>query len=100
MDLGKNFKHYRKLAKLTQKEAAKEMGINSYQLANYETNRSEPSIAILKKMSVTYGVSIDRLVRNRQMPSVKPIKEEYTDLNELLDNLTELVNKYNNNKDS
>ena len=62
MNLGKRFKSYRKKAGFSQKEAAERLGIKSYQLANYETNRSEPSIAVLKKMSYYYKVSIDWLV--------------------------------------
>ena len=56
MKLGERFKSYRLRRKLSQKEAADLMGIKSYQLANYETNRSEPSIEVLKAMSVVYKV--------------------------------------------
>ena len=49
MDFGKSFKHYRKRAKLTQKEAAELIGIKDYQLANYKTNRGQPSLEMLKK---------------------------------------------------
>ena len=59
MDYGKSFKFYRQKANLTQKEAADKIGIKDYQLGNYETNRSEPSLDILLKMSKVYLVSID-----------------------------------------
>ena len=62
MNLGYRFQKYRRRVGLSQKEAAEKIGINNYQLGNYETNRSEPSIAILKKMAALYGVSIDNLV--------------------------------------
>ena len=71
MNLGKRFKKYRQKVGLTQKEAAELIGINSYQLGNYETNRSEPSIAILKGMSRTYKVSVDDLIGN----NIKEIPE-------------------------
>lgn len=64
MDLGKRFKRFREKRGLTQSHAAELIGINNYQIGNYETNRSEPSIAILKKMSEVYDVSIDILVGN------------------------------------
>ena len=48
MDLGKRFKRYREKQGLTQNQAAELIGINNYQIGNYETNRSEPSIEILK----------------------------------------------------
>ena len=66
MDLGKRFKRYRERKGLTQGQAAELIGINSYQIGNYETNRSEPNISILKKMSEIYEVSIDTLVGNFQ----------------------------------
>ncbi len=87
MNLGERFKKYRKKAGLTQKEAAQVIGINSYQLGNYETNRSEPSITILKKMSNVYGVSIDTLVGNNTLPEeIKGIKEK--------DNLEQIIKEF------
>ena len=87
MDLGERFKKYRKKAGLTQKEASQIIGINSYQLGNYETNRSEPSITILKKMSNVYGVSIDTLVGNYKLP------EEIADIKEK-DNLEQIIKEF------
>lgn len=87
MDLGERFKKYRKKAGLTQKEASQVIGINSYQLGNYETNRSEPSITILKKMSNVYGVSIDTLVGNYKLP------EEIADIKEK-DNLEQIIKEF------
>ena len=67
MDNGKRFEKYRKNKGLSQKEAAEQLGIKGYLLANYESNRSEPSIDTLKKMSQLYGTSIDNLVGNRKV---------------------------------
>lgn len=64
MDLGKRFKRYRERRGLTQNQAAELIGVKNYQLGNYETNRSEPSISTLKRMSEVYEVSIDILVGN------------------------------------
>ena len=64
MDFGKSFKHYRQKAGLTQKEAADLIGIKDYQLGNYETNRSQPSLEILVKMSKVYLVSVDKMLGN------------------------------------
>ena len=72
MKYGKRFKTYRVKVNLSQLEAAKLIGVKNYQLGNYETNRSEPSIDTLKKMSEVYNVSIDTLVGNL---SVKKPKE-------------------------
>jgi transcriptional regulator with XRE-family HTH domain len=103
MDFGKSFKFYRQKAGLTQKEAAEKIGVKDYQLANYETNRSQPSLDILKKMSKVYLVSIDKMLGNNLSANkrVKETKEEdYVDTDELLANLNEIVEKINkaNNK--
>ena len=64
MNFGRRFKLYRKSKNLTQKQAAELLGVKPYQLANYESNRSEPNIKTLKGMSKLYNVSIDFLVGN------------------------------------
>ena len=97
MDLGKRFKHYRKKAKLTQKEAAEIIGVNDYQLGNYETNRSEPSLTVLKKMSQTYHVSIDKMLANKWMvndqEAVNNEEDDIVDMDELIKRLTDIVNE-------
>ena len=96
MDLGKRFKHFREMKKLTLKEAAKLIGVKYYQLANYETNRSEPSISTLKKMSQVYEVSIDGLVGNI---SIKKKEKDYSMMDDILKQLNEIVDQINNNKE-
>ena len=75
MKLGERFKSYRLRRKLSQKEAAELIGIKPYQLANYETNRSEPSIDVLKAMSVVYKASIDNLVNNVRLLGRTPAQQ-------------------------
>ena len=98
MDFGKSFKHYRKRVKLTQKEAAELIGIKDYQLANYETNRGQPSLEMLKKMSKVYQVSIDKLLGNSvlQNKDSSDIKDnDYVDIEELVKSLNDIVDKMN-----
>ena len=64
MNIGRRFKLFRKRKNLTQQEAASLIGVKSYQLANYESNRSEPSIKVLIAMSKAYDASIDNLLGN------------------------------------
>ena len=95
MDIGKRFKHYREEKGLSQKEAAELIGVKYYQLGNYETNRSEPSIKVLKKMSQVYQVSIDQLVGN--FKNQKPMSDkEQEEMDQVFKILSELVDKYNN----
>lgn len=97
MDYGKSFKYYRNKANLTQKEAADLIGVKDYQLGNYETNRSEPSIDILKKMSKVYQVSIDKMVGNNILKNkcIQEQEEDYLDMDELIKNLNDIVDKIN-----
>ena len=98
MDFGKRFKFYRQKANLTQKEAAELIGVKDYQLGNYETNRSQPSLEILIKMSKVYSVSIDKMLGNNIL-ATKVAKEmaedDYADMDALLTNLNDLVAKIN-----
>ena len=62
VDVGRRFAQFRKRLGYSQKEAADLIGVNVNQIGNYETNRSEPSIAVLKKMAYVYHTTIDNLV--------------------------------------
>ena len=100
MDFGKSFKHYRQKAGLTQKEAADLIGIKDYQLGNYETNRSQPSLEILVKMSKVYLVSVDKmlgnnLLRNKMEKENPESNKDYVDINEILKSLSEYVEQVN-----
>lgn len=99
MDFGKSFKFYRQKAGLTQKEAADKIGVKDYQLGNYETNRSQPSLEILKKMSKVYLVSIDKMLGNNLLANKlanENDQDDYVDIDELLKNLNKVVSKINN----
>lgn len=76
MNIGKRFKLYRQRMQLTQSEAAEQIGVKSYQLANYESNRSEPSIKVLLAMSKVYKISIDQLLGNTHKALLEPNEEE------------------------
>ena len=76
MNIGKRFQLFRRKNRLTQKEAAKLIGVKSYQLANYESNRSEPCIKVLIAMSKAYHVSVDQLLG----VNIKPLFEPNEDL--------------------
>ena len=99
MKLGERFKSYRLRQKLSQKEAAELMGIKPYQLANYETDRSEPSIEVLKAMSAVYKVSIDKLVNNvrlvgRTPAQQKAFEEEKAEFAKKLEDILEALKEW------
>ncbi|MBQ9458263.1 MAG: helix-turn-helix transcriptional regulator [Bacilli bacterium] len=95
MEYGKRFRLYRDKKGLTQKEAAEALGITPYQLGNYETDRSEPNIATLKKMSQLYQVSLDRLLGNRFAPmqSIEENEPKF-DIDEIKAALDDFCNRY------
>lgn len=101
MDYGKRFKFYRQKANLTQKEAAEKIGVKDYQLGNYETNRSQPSLEVLIKMSKVYLVSIDKMlgnsmIQNKYEKEHPEIEKEYVDIEKVLKVLEEYVSQERN----
>ena len=95
MNYGIRFKKYRERTGLTQNEAAKLIGVKGYQLANYETGRSEPSIDVLRAMSRVYNISIDLLVGNVKTNVSIPIDEEEYDIELALQKLKKFVEENN-----
>lgn len=55
-------KELRKSHNLKQIEVAKAIGVESYTVGNWETNRSEPSIEDLSKLADYFQVSVDYLI--------------------------------------
>ena len=98
MNIGKRFSLYRRRMRLTQKEAAKLIGVKSYQLANYESNRSEPSLKTLIAMAKTYHVSTDQLLglTNKTLaePNEDVINEQEVERAELKKALKKLLTGY------
>ena len=98
MNYGKRFQLYRRKRQLTQKDAADELGIKPYQLANYESNRSEPNIKVLIGMSKLYRVSVDQLLGVTQKTFVESnedlIKEQLEEREEFKKALESLLKKY------
>lgn len=49
-------------AKLTQKEAAKMLGISRNTLSNYEQYKTKPDIETSKKIAALYGLTVDNII--------------------------------------
>ena len=98
MSIGKRFSLFRRRMHLTQKEAAKLIGVKSYQLANYESNRSEPSLKVLIAMAKTYNVSTDQLLGLTKKTLTEPnedlINEQEVERAELKKALKKLLTGY------
>ena len=98
MSIGKRFSLFRRRMHLTQKEAAKLIGVKSYQLANYESNRSEPSLKVLIAMAKTYNVSTDQLLGLTKKALTEPnedlINEQEAERAELKKALKKILTGY------
>ena len=96
MNYGRMFRIARERRHLSQKEAAEQIGVKSYQLANYETNRSEPSLSVLIKMSRVYDISLDRMLYNTKLQQrLNSEPHDYSEENErLIKELKKLVENY------
>lgn len=52
----------RELCGMTQKDAAKRIGITEDTLGNYERGKTYPDIPVLRKIEKVYGVSYNQLI--------------------------------------
>ena len=59
---GMTLKAARVNAGLTQKKAAKMLGISEFTLINYEKGKSSPDVHTLKKIENLYGVPYHRII--------------------------------------
>lgn len=59
-----NLKYIRKDMGLTQKQVAEKLGVVESCYANWEQGRTEPSISMLRNLSIILNVSIDDLIHN------------------------------------
>ena len=57
-----NLKSARKGLGITQKQIAEKLGVVESCYANWEQGRTEPSVAMLRKISKEFRVSIDELL--------------------------------------
>ena len=62
VDISKTLREIRNSFGLTQKELSEKIGVKSYIIANWEINRSAPSISDLIKLADFYQVSVDYLI--------------------------------------
>lgn len=74
---GKVLRHIREGLKMTQKDAARQLGISRSALANWERGRGQPSVALWLRIAYLYKVSTDFLLNAKAtvcftMPGKKP----------------------------
>lgn len=83
MNFGLRMRKARERWGLSQIEAANKLGISSAVLSNYERNKREPDVKMLKKIAEIYDISVDYLLGITD--ELKPIDKEDEFLEEIND---------------
>lgn len=81
MSFSENLRNFRKAFKLSQTDFAKKVGITRNQVANYETDTSEPKLSTLQKISEFFFVPVDSILANRPTITEQPIGTFYVKSN-------------------
>lgn len=59
-----NLRHLRNARGWSQHQLAERLGIPRTTLAGYELSKSEPNLALLRKIAATFGITLDRLIKD------------------------------------
>ena len=57
----------------SQSDVAKELGVTRQQVWNYEKGESEPPLKVLMKMADLYGVRLEKLLAQKNLPEQSKI---------------------------
>ena len=88
MEIGSKLKNARNEKGITQEQAAELLGVSRQTISNWENNKSYPDIVSVIKMSDSYSVSLDHLLKEE-----KSMKQTYQ---EFLEESTNTVKAKNN----
>lgn len=88
MEIGSKLKNARNEKGITQEQAAELLGVSRQTISNWENNKSYPDIVSVIKMSDSYSVSLDHLLKEE-----KSMKQTYQ---EFLEESTNTVRAKNN----
>lgn len=73
MKVGNKIKEYRELNKMTQKDIAEILGVEPATISKYEAGTIEPNIESLKKLSETFNITVDELIKDEEKFDVSKI---------------------------
>lgn len=77
--LSDRLKLLRNNAKLSQQQLADILGIDRSTYTYYETNKTNPSIPLLLKLSGIYGITVDELVGNQNTLRLNDSEGDFLD---------------------
>jgi transcriptional regulator with XRE-family HTH domain len=78
MTLGNNIKSFRVGMHITQDELAEKIGVSRSSIANWETDRTEPGVDEIKRLTRLFEIGMDRLVGNGDIKKEEPKTEYFT----------------------
>ena len=78
LDMGEKIKDLRLKKKLTQKQLAAKIGINESGISQYEKNLRLPSLEVLTKLCLTFGVSADYFLNISDTDKLKELTNNLT----------------------
>ena len=76
--VGKNIQKFRKIKNITQEELAESLCVTRQAVSNWETNKTQPDIDMLTKLSVVLEVSVEELIYGESKTKLETVKEEVT----------------------
>ena len=81
-DFGYRLKELRKKKKFSQYQVARLLNMSKSTISGYENNIKTPSLEVLKKLAMIYGVSSDYLlgIENREMISVEGLTRKQKEI--------------------
>lgn len=66
MNIGEKIKKYREDKKMTQKDIAEILEVEPSTISKYELGMIEPNIESIKRLSETFGITIDELLKDEE----------------------------------
>jgi transcriptional regulator with XRE-family HTH domain len=72
MNFGKRLVEFRKQRALTQAQLAQQVGVHIAQLRNYEGERSQPTLEVIRKLALALSITADELIfePHERLPAV------------------------------
>ena len=61
-EIGLRIREFREARGMTQRQLAREIGVNEEVISNWETGKNRPNVDVLKKLCGSLGVSADELL--------------------------------------
>lgn len=68
MKIGQKIKSYREKRNFTQTKLAEISGVSQTYISELESNKSQPTVAVVVKLAKALGISVDKLLEDDEEP--------------------------------